>query len=721
MTRDRNHDATRSGDRTQLSHWTTAAQLFGLSGFAFAQPVFDLLTRHGEFLVAHRVNAVELGVVSVGLLVVPALIAWLIVRGCGALSPEIGRFGYRVCVAILLVLMLLPGLNAAFAMAQIAASAVVVVGLATVLGWLGAIAISRIALANRLVSMLGVAPLVFLAVFTASGLFARLSVGTAAGRFAPVETSTPIVLIVFDELPLTSLLDGAGQIDRALFPNFARLADTSTWFLNASTVDWQTPRAVPSILTGRFPNDGLPVLADHPANLLSWLAGSMQLHVVETHTMLSPLSDRPPHAQGHERARLASMLGDLGVLYLHIIAPSDLASRLPAIDQRWTGFGEFGTGGASPKETLNHLTRQAYGQRGSRFRHFVESMPRCSGACLNFTHVLLPHWSWVYAPSGRQYHPHRSHGLVKYRWGDELWWTTQGYQQHLLQLAFVDRLLGELMERLEALDLFERAALIVTADHGAVFHPNQEQRRPNRAEHPEEILSIPLFVKAPHQQTATRSLRNVETIDILPLIADLIGAALPFPVDGCSPFDSTCRERPLKVIYGDDGRPIEFPARLEFPSKLLAHKLELFGSGTGLEGLFRVGPRADLVGRRIDELRVARATPAKIALVHEAIGLARRAPERFTLGRITGWLDAESSHPPPPVAIARDGVILAVAPAFESVEGGLAFSALVPESPVGQPLRGLRFYLVEKSRGEWTLRKARIEMTDRDPRFSSRR
>ena len=67
-----------------------------------------------------------------------------------------------------------------------------------------------------------------------------------------------IVMIVMDEFPLESILDGTGHVDAALFPNFAALANTSTWFRNDTTVAPYTDVAVPAILTGRLPDRDEP-------------------------------------------------------------------------------------------------------------------------------------------------------------------------------------------------------------------------------------------------------------------------------------------------------------------------------------------------------------------------------------------------------------------------------------------------------------------------------
>ena len=66
-------------------------------------------------------------------------------------------------------------------------------------------------------------------------------------------TTPPIVVVVFDQLPLISLLDRDGRIDGTLYPNFAALSRDAAWFRNASAVGDMTNWALPAILTGNYP------------------------------------------------------------------------------------------------------------------------------------------------------------------------------------------------------------------------------------------------------------------------------------------------------------------------------------------------------------------------------------------------------------------------------------------------------------------------------------
>ena len=153
-------------------------------------------------------------------------------------------------------------------------------------------------------------------------------------------STTPVVLLVFDELPLTSLMDERRLIDPVRYPNFARLAENAHWFRNATTVTDTTTQSVPAILTGRIP-DGIriPTFEDYPNNLFTLLSDSYELRVFESSTRLCP-----PRLCGDTAStpdlpdRVRSMLMDVVVMYLHIILPDEMTLRLPPINQSWHDF-----------------------------------------------------------------------------------------------------------------------------------------------------------------------------------------------------------------------------------------------------------------------------------------------------------------------------------------------------------------------------------------------
>ena len=114
-----------------------------------------------------------------------------------------------------------------------------------------------------------------------------------------------VVMFVFDELPTVALLDGQGQVDAELYPNFARVAAMSTWYRNNTSVASFTMQAVPAILTGRLSSSSSADRADDE-NLFTLLAGSYEMHVQEQITRLCP-DEVCPEATG---GGLGPLLGD---------------------------------------------------------------------------------------------------------------------------------------------------------------------------------------------------------------------------------------------------------------------------------------------------------------------------------------------------------------------------------------------------------------------------
>ena len=118
-------------------------------------------------------------------------------------------------------------------------------------------------------------------------------------------------------------------------------------------------------------------------------------------------------------------------------------------------------------------------------------------------------------------------------WTTESWPVLQNYQRYLLQVGYVDGLIGRVLRRLDREGLYDRSLIVVVADHGVSFRAG-EGRRPVTPNNLADITNIPLFVKYPNQTTRGVDSRLVRSVDILPTIADVLGIRLPWKVDGVS-------------------------------------------------------------------------------------------------------------------------------------------------------------------------------------------
>ena len=457
-------------------------------------------------------------------------------------------------------------------------------------------------------------------------------------RAQPDRAARPptIVMLVLDELPLTSLMGPDGRIDAGRYPNFAALAGTSTWYRGATAVHDSTALAVPAMLDGRYPRRGLRSdVYSHPANLFTLLEEKYEVNASEEATGLCPTS---------------------------------LCEPLPGTASSHLGGGKV-----------------------RRFREFVQSIEPRDHPTLWFKHALLPHVPWQFYPSGRKYRRHAPEPIDglngELGFGDP-WLVKVSYQRHLLQLGLTDRLLGELLARVRRLGLFDDALVVVVADHGIGFRVGAERRTVTQ-DNVEDLAPVPLFVKLPGQRRGRIADEHVETIDVLPTILDVARVRAIRAMDGRSLLRPDAAQARRVTIYHRVGielntiggtytfDPAEVARRRD---AAVRRKLALFGSGRDLEPLYRIGPHPELVGRAVAGIPQSGGSPA--ASFHQSEELRDLDPASgFLPGEITGEVPNGRPGGGRPIALALDGTIAATGSTF-SLEGSTAenFELIVPES-----------------------------------------
>ena len=680
--------------------------LLVLSAFAVAQPLFDILSRNAEFFAVRGSTPSDIVLFALAVTFVPAAVLLAVEVAAGALHERAGSLLHLVFVG---------GLTAVFAVQALERLGLdgtePLISGAALAGTAAAVAAWRLALFRTFLTVLAPAPLVFLGLFLLASPVTKLVFpGDVDVSVANVRADTPVVMVVLDELPVTSLLDGKGEIDARRYPNFARLARDSTWFRNTTTLSSSTVLAVPALLTGNVPRRGrLPLVQHHPHNLFTLLGGRYRLNVRESQTRLCPTElcarKAPPAPE-----RLSSLYSDARVVYLHLVSPPTLEERLPAIDEAWTNFGrddadEFeGATTTRPKVDI----RTFHVGRVGDFKRFVRSIaPERSGAPrLDFLHVLLPHGPWLYFPDGSAsaVATPRAPGRVGELWTNE-WLALQAYQRHLLQLGFTDHLLGELVRKLERARIYDRALVVVTSDHGVSFRGGDKRRAPTRT-NLEDLAFVPLFVKRPEQERGEVVDRHVRTIDVLPTIADALGVRLPWRVDGQSAFTAGKEARRVRVgRFGGDYEALR-RRRDEARDRLI----RLFGTGTW--DVFGIGPFRGLVGRPVASLPVAADASAEATIDEVGSRLLRslRARSAFVPSPLVGSLAGDGVSAGSVLAVALNGRIAAVTKAYEG-GGAIRFSALARDSAFRPGRNDVRVFLVGGAGQQPELREVRTSLS----------
>jgi arylsulfatase A-like enzyme len=90
-------------------------------------------------------------------------------------------------------------------------------------------------------------------------------------------------------------------------------------------------------------------------------------------------------------------------------------------------------------------------------------------------------------------------------------------------IAYVDRELGRLFARLEAMGLYDKTLIVFTSDHGEEF---LDHHLLLHDENYEEVARVPLLIRFPHAAHGGRRLGEmVSTLDLMPTILDAVGVA----------------------------------------------------------------------------------------------------------------------------------------------------------------------------------------------------
>jgi hypothetical protein len=495
-----------------------------------------------------------------------------------------------------------------------------------------------------------------------------------------IDNPAPIIMVVFDELPVISLMDERRRIDPILYPNFADLARDSYWFRNVASVSGSTTHAIPAILSGLYPHrDGMPTAAEYPDTLFTLLGGSYEMHVYESDTMLCPetLCRDKGRPKGLSK-RMVSMLTDLSIVYLHMALPEDFTARLPSVTQVWKDF--LGKSGKDDSKTKGALS---YKDRPRLFMEFVQSINTSDKPALYFLHIMLPHVPWSYFPSGKTYGEMRTGmpglDIKKEMWDDDDWLVIQGYQRHLLQVGFVDSLLGALVSRLKDIDLYDSSLIVITADHGCNFLPGKSRRGVVKG-HRMDLLGVPLLIKSPHQEKGVVSDCKMESIDILPTIADILHVPMPWAIDGrlvISPAMAVRANKPGSNNTANMHNELGSGYKSQYDS--VKRKLAIFGSGTKRDGLFRIGPHDEFAGKNLSELTFPDDSRVDFELIQAGLYDNVDPASPFIPARIMGVIMPGKAGEEMGLAIAVNGTVRALTRSYSTKDGVQKFSAIVPE------------------------------------------
>jgi hypothetical protein len=673
---------------------TNGAHLTVLSSFALAQPLLDILGRNAAFFAVRGSSSHQIVLFALALVfVLPAallaieLIVLFINR---SLANAVHLF--FICILSAVVALYFFTKTDSLSGTASLVSALCVGAVAAALYW-------RTGPLRSFLSVLSPAPLVFLALFLFSSQASDLVFPSApqASAATVVKANTPVVMIVFDELNSTSLMNAKEQIDAVRYPNFASLAGDATWYRSATTVHRATEGAVPAIVTGDIPTESkLPTVADYPNTLFTMLRKSYQMKVFEPlHLCAKSLCPKMSTQDEEASSTTSSLLSDTGIVYLHLLLPEPYIGHVTPISDTWGDFGKHDTqiDKAAKQEQSSDLTACLRGACT-----LANSITDSKKPTLYFWHAILPHVPYVTLPSGRLYNvvdPDLA-TMPNGRWLAD-WPARQTEERYLFQVGYTDGALGVILKRLHETGIYDKALIIVTADHGCSYHTGGDLRRLPTSTNLDDIAFIPLIVKLPGQTKGKIDDSFVRSIDILPTIARVLHTRARWHVDGKPlvgrrlPTNGT-----VAVISGAKSVTMSLSALRNQRLRTLKQKEATFGSGP-FSRVYRLGPHRSLLGRSLTALNVRSNTKIGAKLANpsrsdlKAVDPSAVVVPVYFQGTISGEHSGQLD-----LAIALNGKIQAVTQTYTQDER-TRFEAMVPETALQSGTNSVTVYAVNSN------------------------
>ncbi|MFT5139059.1 MAG: hypothetical protein ACI9H8_000747 [Lysobacterales bacterium] len=687
----------------KINHIKIFLHLSLLSGLAFAQPLYNLVGATPEFLFAHRLEPIHLiayvAVLSLGL---PVLI-FLVYRMAHFVSKGLGGLILRVFITVLFTLVILP----LFSYLPVL-NGVLTLGLAFSAAFIFAGLYFKKEGFRLFLTWFSPATLVFAVNFIC---FTPVSAILEFGDDAPghknlsLQNTPPVIMVVFDEFPLVSLLNDQLEIDEGRFPNISALAESAAWYRYHTTNSDSTLVSIPNLLSGNLPferDSGLPSHRFFSNNLMALLQNQYQVTAIEHGTRLCPES-----ACDQQPAYFKLLFTDSAVILGQIWLPPDLALYLPATNNDWLGFmGEEITreqdGPANIREfqkTINWRTRVV------QYQQFVEGISR-SSARLYYVHSMFPHAAWLHLPDGRLLtadpsrtitgiSPNGPESVYKHVWYQSDALARISRQRHVLQVGFVDMMVGQLVGRLKELGIYDESLLVITSDHGVSFNAGFS-RRSIHGDNLAEIAGVPLFIKYPGNYPSGVSDLNSQSMDIIPTVLDAMGVVGWKQFDGQSLLDTNRNEDLEKVIYSEK-RHTDNIGFSEYRIKLqtAVQRLTQEYGQSDWTSLYAAGDHQGLVGRSLNSINVLDAHAPVVTYEYPDFLKNSRMDDSLIQSVVHGSFDGSyDDNPSPNLAISVNGVIRSVTETFSIPGYDNSFQAIIPTEAFGEGNADIRTLFV---------------------------
>ncbi len=690
----------------------TFVHIFVLAALALS-PLYDVLSKEPNFFLAHKSEPTDflvlIGMVSI---VFPLIIAAVFSLLFYIFGKKL-RLGGIIIIGVLIALILLP-LAKKYSGDDIWVSFISVGLISLLLTW----AYLKYSGPRLFLEYISPAILVFPILFLfPPKIFVQAFPKIEETQFPKISIAgeTPVIFILFDEFPLSSLLNEGLLIDETAYPNFNRLAGTSHWFRNTSTNYAWTGHAVMSALTGMSQKDSrLGTYRNFPNNLFTLMGHDYQVHGYESALRLCPphICKNQHETKGFEDVKIFWM--DMTAIFLNLIFPQANKFGVPGISQSYKGFwdnkSKQGRGEKKPKNFVrkefniplfeSEFRKELVEGREELIEEFLEAIDQEQKKSFYFLHILLPHMPYRFLSSGKKYDFSGQFDLIGLdqkaskggTWKEYEWLTHIQYQKFLNQVAYTDHFLGKILDRLDAMKIFDSSLFILSADHGVHIKENG-LRREVRYKNLGDIAPVPLFIKLPNQNIGEISDIPATSEDIIPTLADVLGIKIPWEIVGYSLFKDSEVER-KRIIKDIERTAYIVPNDLKpYLQAGVKKKQQLFGKFKDWNSFRLLG----VTGKKIFDQAVSKFQVEPLEEIRVSISTGYQVQTQpdvlpaIVQGELAGVVDEKKWQ----ALVAVNGIFQAES-AVMNINGKKKILAFLPEQAFKEERNEVGVYLVKK-------------------------
>jgi hypothetical protein len=290
--------------------------------------------------------------------------------------------------------------------------------------------------------------------------------------------------------------------------------------------------------------------------------------------------------------------------------------------------------------------------------------------------------------------------------------------------------LGLFINKLKELGIYEKALVVVAADHGFSMRPSSYRR--GDIDEPafyEDIMNVPLFIKYPGPAQGVIEERHAQNNDILPTVLDALGLDYELPLDGRSllkkelpdrteqqflvgrvdnPGRRKGKEIKVKKVVKAEGEVRPYPVPGESPRSTVDWKYTLPGyAQLNPHNRYFIGPHAELLGRAASDFAT---NPSSSSYVVLSAGDRAKTGDWSRVIRydpktgvcpcnIQGNIEGSDIKPGDAVGIAINGVLQGFANLIDGPGDVMQFIFLVLDSAYKPGENTIQLFKVEAGNG----------------------